>query len=195
MTLLLTALWGCSSAGPAQAKATVEIGAPAPDFTLPALDGSKITLSSLKGKPVVLEWFNPGCPFVVSAHEGGPLEKMAATYDGKVAWLAINSGAPGKQGHGAEANKQAVEGWKMGHPVLLDEDGSVGKTYGATNTPQMVVIDAEGKVAYYGALDNAPRGKSPGKHVPYTSNAIDAVLAGNAAKPDRTQPWGCSVKY
>lgn len=195
MTLLLTALWGCSSAPPAQAAASVEIGVTAPDFTLAGTDGSKVTLSSLKGKPVVLEWFNPGCPFVVSAHEGGPLESMAASFGDKVTWLAINSGSEGKQGFGAEVNEKARESWKLDHPVLLDEDGTVGKTYGATNTPQMVVIDAEGKVAYYGALDNAPRGKSAGKHVPYTRNAIDAVLAGEAVKPARTQPWGCSVKY
>lgn len=195
MTLLITALWGCSTPQPAEAKTSVEVGAPAPDFTLPALDGSKVTLSSLKGKVVVLEWFNPGCPFVVSAHEGGPLEGMASELDGKVEWLAINSGAPGKQGHGVDTNKAAVEKWKMGHPVLLDEDGTVGKTYGATNTPQMVVIDASGKVTYWGALDNAPRGQHNGKHVAYTKNAIEATLAGQPAKPDRTQPWGCSVKY
>jgi len=195
MTVLLAAVLGCSSAPSAEAKATIEIGAPAPDFALKDLDGKSVTLSALKGEIVVLEWFNPGCPFVVSAHEGGPLETMAADYDKKVRWLAINSGAPGKQGHGVKANQAAVEGWKMGHPVLIDEDGTVGKTYGATNTPQMVVIDAEGKVAYYGALDNAPRGKAPGKVVPYTANAIDAVLGGKPVKPSRTQPWGCSVKY
>ena len=195
MTLLITALLGCGASQPAEAKSTVEVGAPAPDFTLSDLDGKKVTLSSLKGNVVVLEWFNPGCPFVVSAHEGGPLATMAADLGGKVEWLAINSGAAGKQGHGVDVNKAAVGKWKLDHPVLLDEDGTVGKTYGATNTPQMVVIDKDGKVAYWGALDNAPRGQHNGKHVAFTKNAIDAVLAGEQVKPDRTQPWGCSVKY
>ena len=84
----------------------------------------------------------------------------------------------------------------MSHPILLDEKGEVGKTYGATNTPQMVVIDGEGVVRYWGALDNAPRNDVKGaERIPYTANAIEAVLAGETPKPDKTKPWGCSVKY
>ena len=87
--------------------------------------------------------------------------------------------------------------WSISHPILLDETGEVGKAYGAKTTPQMVVIDPEGNIAYGGALDNAPMGavKGDGDYTPYTANALDAVIAGEAAKPDQTSPWGCSVKY
>ena len=168
----------------------------APDFTLPNVDGTSITLSEKRGSVVVLEWFNPGCPFVVAAHERGPLKTMAADLGDKVTWLAINSSAAGKQGHGIETNKGAAGAWKLDHPILLDESGAVGKQYGATNTPQLVVVDPEGKVAYWGALDNAPLGEPKGgKLVPYTANAIQAVLAHEEPVPSRTQPYGCSVKY
>lgn len=196
MTLFTIALLGCSTPTPARAETTVEVGALAPDFSLPALDGKQVKLSDQRGSVVVLEWFNPGCPFVVAAHEGGPLETMAAQLGDKVTWLAINSGSHGKQGFGLEVNQDAASRWKLQHPILLDETGTVGKQYGATNTPQMVVIDTEGKIAYWGALDNAPLGKPKGgKPVPYTANAIEAVLAHKEPVPSKTQPWGCSVKY
>ncbi len=195
MTLFLSLL-ACSSPSADASQSEVKVGAPAPDFTLPDLDGKDVTLSSFKGKTVVLEWFNPGCPFVVSAHEGGPLETMASTQGDEVVWLAVNSGAPGNQGHGVEANRKAAADWKLTHPILLDEKGDVGHLYGATNTPQMVIIDKEGTVAYYGALDNAPRNQVKGdKRVSWTANALGAVLAGDTPKPAKTKQWGCSVKY
>lgn len=198
------------AAAPADAPAAEEAAAPeaapaaeaaanaAPAFELTDAEGNSHTLADLKGKVVVLEWFNPGCPFVVAAHENGPLTDMASKWgDKEVVWLAVNSGAPGKQGHGAEVNKQAAASWSISHPILLDETGEVGKAYGAKTTPQMVVIDPEGNIAYGGALDNAPMGavKGDGDYTPYTANALDAVIAGEAAKPDQTSPWGCSVKY
>ncbi|MEZ4322021.1 MAG: redoxin family protein [Myxococcota bacterium] len=197
MTLVLATLLACGGPATAATTASAEVGAKAPDFTLPDLDGKKVSLSSFAGKTVVLEWFNPGCPFVVAAHdEGGPLAAKAAEQPEGVVWLAVNSGAPGKQGHGVEANKAAAEKWKMTHPILLDEAGEVGKLYGATNTPQMVVIDPEGVVRYWGALDNAPRNEVKGNsRIDYTGRAISAVMAGEAVKPDHTPPWGCSVKY
>jgi peroxiredoxin len=189
---LLTALLACSS----PSLASAEVGAPAPTFTLPDLDGKPVSLASHLGKTVVLEWFNPGCPFVVAAHAEGPLADLASKQPEGVVWLAINSGAPGKQGHGVEVNRKAAADWKMSHPILIDEDGAVGRAYGATNTPQMVVIDPKGTVAYYGALDNAPLGDSKGAaRAPWTADAITAVMAGEAPKPDRTKPWGCGVKY
>jgi peroxiredoxin len=113
----------------------------------------------------VLEWFNPDCPFVKYAHgEGGPLESLANELTKKdgIVWLAINSGAPGKEGAGVERNKQAQAEWKLEHPILIDEDGKVGHTYGAQTTPHMFVIDPAGKLIYAGALDNAPLGRVEG---------------------------------
>ena len=176
----------------------IEIGAEAPGFSLPNLSGETVTLADQRGKVVVLEWFNPGCPFVKQAHEsGGALEKMAAAWtDKEVVWFAINSGSPGKQGTGVETNKAAQKKWSMKHPILLDESGAVGRSYGAKTTPQMVVIDSEGRQVYNGALDNAPFGKTKGEPLsPITENVLKAVTEGKASPQGRSKPYGCSVKY
>ena len=176
----------------------IKIGEAAPAFELPDLSGEKVSLADHKGKVVVLEWFNPGCPFVKQAHEpNGALETMASQWSEKgVVWLAINSGSPGKQGTGAETNQAAQKGWNMAHPVLLDEDGAVGRAYAAKTTPQMVVIDEKGNQVYNGALDNAPFGKVKGDTLtPFTAQVIDAVINGKDSPHKRTKPYGCSVKY
>jgi peroxiredoxin len=169
----------------------------APDFTLPDLDGNQVSLSSLRGKVVVLEWFNPECPFVRYAHGDGPLRDLAARQTaGGVVWLAINSGARGKQGHGVDVNREWREKWKMEYPVLVDDKGAVGKKYGATNTPHMFVIDAKGSLVYRGALDNAPLGKVPSEgHRIYINDAVEAASAGRQVEVAETKAYGCSVKY
>lgn len=176
----------------------VQIGAPAPAFELNDLSGESLSLADQKGKVVVLEWFNPGCPFVKQAHEpGGALETMASSWSEKgVVWLAINSGSPGKQGTGVKTNKEAQQKWNMAHPVLLDENGAVGRAYAAKTTPQMVVIDEKGHQVYNGALDNAPFGKVKGDSLTaLTAEVLDAVINGKESPHKRTKPYGCSVKY
>ncbi len=185
---------------PAEAEAqsaALKPGQKAPGFTLPDLTGNKVSLADFAGKTVVLEWFNPGCPFVKYAHAEGPLKDQAAkTTAGGVVWLAINSGAPGKQGAGVEVNQQAAKDWAMAHPVLLDEDGAVGRAYGAKTTPHMYVIDGGGNVVYAGGLDNAPLGKVEGKDARnFVSAALADLAAGRPVATPATQPYGCSVKY
>lgn len=176
------------------------LGAPAPDFELPDLDGKLVKLSSFRGKLVVLEWFNPGCPFVKASHTKGSLVDTASRQlkDG-VVWLAINSGAPGKQGHGALANRAGKEAFKLEHPILLDESGQVGRAYAAAHTPHMYVIDAAGVLVYRGAIDNSPdgEGQSPtgGKLVNYVEAALADVKASRAVATADTEAYGCSVKY
>lgn len=177
-----------------------EVGKPAPDFALKDLDGKEYKLSSLKGKTVVLEWFNPGCPFVKASHSKGSLKDTAAKHiKNGVVWLAINSGAQGKQGYGVEANREGVKTFAMSYPVLLDESGDVGKTYGATNTPHIMVIDSKGVLAYRGAIDNSPdgEGESPtgGKLVNYADAALADLAAGRPVATPETKAYGCSVKY
>lgn len=182
----------------ADPNAKAEIGQPAPDFSLTGIDGKTVKLSELRGKTVVLEWFNPECPFVKAAHDAGPLKDLAVrTLSApNTAWLAINSGAPGKQGHGAEVNKAAAEKWSMTHPILLDETGAVGRAYGATNTPHMYIVDAQGTLVYRGALDNAPMGEPDGgTRVAYFEDALSAVQEGKPVERAETRAWGCSVKY
>jgi peroxiredoxin len=172
-------------------------GTPAPDFTLPDLDGKPVSLASFRGKTVVLEWFNPGCPFVRYSHGEGPLKDLAKKHTASgVVWLAINSGSPGKQGAGAEVNKKASQEWSMAHPVLIDETGATGKAYDAKTTPHMYVIDPKGQLVYRGALDNAPLGKVPAEGlVNYVDKALAAVAAGKPVEVAETKSYGCSVKY
>ncbi|WAS89622.1 redoxin domain-containing protein [Nannocystis punicea] len=183
----------------ADPAAVAAIGKPAPDFTLPTADGKTIKLSDLRGKTVVLEWFNPECPFVKAAHDAGPLKDLATkttTATPTVTWLAINSGAPGKQGHGAEANQAAAKNWSMAHPILLDETGAVGHAYGATNTPHMYIVDAQGALVYRGGLDNAPMNEPEGgARVALFEDALAAVLGSKPVEQADTRAWGCTVKY
>ncbi|HLU67138.1 MAG TPA: redoxin family protein, partial [Kofleriaceae bacterium] len=185
-----------AAGAPTQAPAE-EPENPAPDFTLTDLDGNQHTLSSLRGRIVVLEWFNPGCPFVRYAHGEGPLRDLAARHTaGGVVWLAINSNAAGTQGHGADVNRAAAADWKMEHPLLLDADGAVGKAYGAKTTPHMYVIDSRGSLVYRGALDNAPLGKVPAEgYVNFVDQALAAVAEGRPVEVAETKPYGCTVKY
>src|ERR1043165_5320848 len=117
---LLTVAALALAGSPSRADSTSPvIGKPAPDFTLKDLAGSEVKLASYKGKVVVLEWFNPGCPFVKRSHTVGSLVDTAKRHTKNgVVWLAINSGAPGKQGADLAANTEAVKTWSMEHPVL-----------------------------------------------------------------------------
>jgi hypothetical protein len=154
-----------------------------------------VKLSEQKGNTVVLEWFNPGCPFVKYAHGSGPLKDLGNTWSSKgVHWYAVNSGAPGKEGAGIDANKTAKSQWAMSYPVLLDEKGAVGHAYGATSTPTMVVIDPSGTVRYMGALDDAPQGQG-GAGKAYANDAVTAVTSGGAVPVATTKSYGCGVKY
>lgn len=177
-----------------------DVGAPAPDFSLKDLDGKTVKLSDLRGHVVVLEWFNPGCPFVKASHTRGTLVEAAARHakDG-VVWLAVNSAAPGKQGSGAEANRAAVQEYRMDYPVLLDPAGQAGRAYGATNTPGMFVIDREGRLVYRGAIDNSPDGEREapqgGVLIDYVSSALDDLAGGRPVRYPETRQYGCSVKY
>jgi hypothetical protein len=116
-----------------------------------------------------------------------------------VVWLAINSGAKGKQGHGVDVNRAAKDSFKLDHPILLDESGAVGRAYAAAHTPHMFVIDAQGVLVYRGAIDNSPDGEgdSPtgGKLVNHVDAALAELAAGKPVSVADTQAYGCSVKY
>ena len=182
----------------AQRAEKAEVGKAAPAFTLTDIHGKEVSLGDFKGKTVVLEWFNPGCPFVKRVHlENGPMPAMVKKHvaSGGV-WLAINSGAPGKQGTGKEANLQALKDYSINWPLLMDEAGTVGRQYEATKTPHVYVINGEGTLVYAGGVDST-KGAGYGKeaYTNYLQNALDSVAAGTPLKVSSTPAWGCSVKY
>jgi peroxiredoxin len=171
--------------------AGAKVGEAAPAFTLKDESGKEHSLAQYKGKIVVLEWTNPGCPFVQRHYTADTMDKTRAGLDAqKVVWLAIdstNSNTPDKS-----------KDWKkkegFAYPVLQDASGQVGKAYGARTTPHMFVIDEKGIVRYMGAIDDDPRGKnaSAKNHVLTT---VQALVGGKPVATSSTEPYGCSVKY
>jgi peroxiredoxin len=186
-------------AAPAAVDAAAVVGKPAPSFSLKDTDGKTVRLDSFKGKVVVLEWTNYGCPFVKKHYGSGNMQSLQKKYQEQgVVWLSICSSAKGKQGNMTEAEaKAAVAEKEAAAPYLLDPKGSVGKSYGAKTTPHMFIIDAAGKVAYAGAIDDKP--STDPADVPkaknYVADALDAVLAGQPVALATTASYGCSVKY
>lgn len=183
-----------------QQQQGVTAGEKAPMFTLKDTEGKEHNLKDLLAKDstkaVVIEWFNPDCPFVVKHHENNTTMKdLAKKYaDQGVVWMAINSGAEGLQGAGIERNKKAIEGWKIGYPVLMDMSGDVGRQYGAKRTPEMYVIAKDGTIVYHGAIDSDRSARNLGE-INYVDEALKAHLAGETVATQRTQAYGCTVKY
>ena len=178
----------------------LKVGTEAPAFSLKDTQGKTHSLSDYKGKFVVLEWFNEGCPFVKKHYGSGNMQKLQKEYTGKdVVWLSINSSAQGQQGHVTpESAPKTIAEWKMdATKILLDHDGKVGRTYGAKTTPHMFVINPEGKLVYQGAIDSKPTPNTADVEGAenYVKVALDSSMAGKPVATSSTKPYGCSVKY
>jgi len=186
-------------ATPAVFAGAPPVGAAAPDFSLTDAVGKAHALSEYKGKYVVLEWTNPGCPFVRKHYDSGNMPKLQQEYTKKgVVWLSIDSSATGEQGYleGDSAKKAADGEYKATSALLLDPDGKVGHLYGATNTPDMFIIDPDGKVIYEGAIDSiasTDQADIP-KATNYVAAGLDAALAGKPVARAASKPYGCGVK-
>ena len=186
------------SAGPALASAAV--GQPAPAFTALDASGKPVSLADFKGRHVVLEWTNPGCPFVVKHYGSANMQatQQAATAKG-VVWLTINSTAAdaGDYKPPAEMAAWMQQQKAAASAMLMDADGKVGRAYGARTTPHMYVIDPAGKLVYAGAIDSRPTANPA--HIKeatnYVNQALAETLAGKAVSTASTQPYGCSIKY
>lgn len=196
-SLLLALLLVCA---PRLVNAQAVVGAAAPQFTAKDSKGNAVSLSDFKGKVVVLEWFNPNCPFIKKFYKNGAMQKQQSELTAKgVVWLTINSSAPGKNGHlspdGAEASRNEL-GMKSS-ALLLDSDGGVGKAYGARITPHMFIVKGDGTVAYAGAVDSEPSTDSDdiAGATNYVTAAVEALLAGKAVEAPSTEPYGCPIKY
>ncbi len=175
-------------------------GAIAQDFKLTDIDGKTVQLSQFRGKNVVLEWHNPGCPFVKKHYDSGNMQttQSAARKQGAV-WLTINSGAKGKQGHMTGPEAKALLAKQKSKPsyYLLDMKGVVGKAYAAKTTPHMYIINKSGKLVYQGGIDDKPTAnpadiKGARNHVTAALNELDS---GKEVSTASSRPYGCSVKY
>lgn len=182
------------------AFAAVKLGKAAPDFTLTDTNGVSHQLSQYKGRTVVLEWVNLGCPFVQKHYNSKNMQTLQRTYTGRdVVWLSICSSAPGEQGNLEPAawNKEIAQRGIASSAVLLDANGAVGRLYAAKTTPHMFVINPEGVLVYDGAIDNKPTTNLADVTTAtnYVVAALDAVLADKPVATTESRPYGCSVKY
>ena len=199
-TKLLTTLLTLAASTALFAAESPAVGTNAPDFSLTDSKGKTQSVSQYKGKYVVLEWFNPECPFVKKHYGGSNMQKLQEEFTGKgVVWLSIDSSAPGKEGHltAEQANAKMTE-WKTKQTALvLDPDGKAGRTYGAKNTPHMFVINPEGKIIYEGAIDSkaTPNPSDIAGSTNYVKVALEESMGGKTVSNANTKPYGCSVKY
>jgi len=196
LAVLAVILTGCERKdSEAESEAQTETSKKTPEFTLKSFGGKEISLSDYKGKIVVLEWFNDECPYVRHHYEkANTMLGLANKYRAKnVVWLAINS-----TNHTTpRQNKDFAAKHNMPYPILDDRPGKVGRAYGATNTPHIFIIDTKGDIAYEGAIDNSPRGKTRDGEKPtnYVNKALAELVSGKSVSLPKTKLYGCSVKY
>lgn len=187
----------------AQAQAPLaKVGDAAPNFkTIDALHNAPLELSKLRGKPVVLEWNNFGCPFVQKHYDSQNMQKLQAeVIKGGATWITVNSSAEGKQGYLKDSKAVAAalkEHDAAPSAYVLDHSGEIGRAYGATATPHMYVIDKDGKLAYAGAIDSnpSPDPKTIEGADNYVRDALADLSAGKKVAKDQTKAYGCGVKY
>jgi len=196
----LCLVFGILTLSAGAALAGVEVGQPAPDFSLPDTNGQTHQLSQYKGKWVVLEWYQPDCPFVKKHYGSGNMQALQKEFTAKgVVWLSIDSSAPGEEGNypADKLNQIATSQGAARTALLLDPEGKVGHDYGAKTTPDMYIINPEGKLVYEGAIDNKPTTVVADIKTAtnYVKVALDSSMTGKSVSQTVTRPYGCSVKY
>ena len=183
-----------------RAQAAPSVDAPAPTFTGIDSNGAPVGLAQFAGKPVVLEWTNDGCPYVRKWYNSNAMQDLQrqAAAMGAV-WLSIISSPPGEQGHvdGAAANDLTRTRNAAPTHVLLDPEGRIGRTYAASVTPHMFIINAHGKLVYAGGADSIATNRTEdlARATPYVRDALVALAAGKSIANPVTRPYGCVVKY
>jgi peroxiredoxin len=178
----------------------LRVGDPAPDFSGTDSHGQTHKLSEYKGKFVVLEWTNNGCPYTRKHYDSGNMQSLQKQWTAKgVVWLTVLSSAPGEQGYMTAGQENAYISKVQADPTaaLLDPGGAIGHEYDAKTTPHMFVIDPSGKLIYDGAIDDHPT--TDVSDIPtsknYVSAALTEAMAGQPVATTYTRPYGCSVKY
>jgi peroxiredoxin len=185
---------------PAPARAQLAIAQVVPDFTLNSVDGRQVSLSGFRGKHVVVEWTNPGCPFVRKHYESSNMPALQKRYGAQnVVWLLVSSTHPGHADWlPPDKLDTTMKAWGANvTATLLDEDGRIGRAWGARTTPQMYIIDPQGRLVYSGAIDD--RRSARIEDIAIARNwvvaAFDDIAAGRPVAQASTVPYGCSVKY
>lgn len=184
----------------AAVQAAATLGQPAPAFTAVDTAGQRVSLADYRGKTVVLEWVNPGCPYVRKHYGAANMQaSQKAAAEKGVVWLAVNSTAPDASDYLPPERMAAwmKEQKAAASATLMDADGKVGRAYGARTTPHLYVIDARGTLVYAGAIDSKPTARAA--DIAGATNHVNAaladVLAGRPVAVPATQPYGCTVKY
>ncbi|MBP9928600.1 MAG: thioredoxin family protein [Rhodoferax sp.] len=181
-------------------RAAPSVGQPAPAFSLTDTAGKTVQLADFRGRHVVLEWVNPGCPYVRKHYSSANMQgtQKDVTAQG-VVWLAINSTENASTDYLAPAQ---MGRWMQGQQAtathtLMDEDGTVGKAYGARTTPHMYIVDPAGKLIYAGGIDSVPSSRVDDikTAVNYVKQGVREALAGQPIRAATTRPYGCSIKY
>jgi hypothetical protein len=182
------------------AFANARVGQKAPEFSAKDTSGKTVNLADFKGKTVVLEWVNPGCPYVRKHYTGGNMQGTQTDAASKnMVWLAINSTETGHVDYLApdklaawmkEQNARATH-------TLMDESGKIGQLYAARTTPHMYIINPQGMLVYAGGIDSIPSASAADipKATNYVKVAIGELASGKALSNEVTRPYGCSVKY
>jgi len=184
----------------AHVHAAPSVGQAAPDFALNDANGKAVKLSDFRGKYVVLEWTNPGCPYVKKHYDSGnmPATQQDATSKG-VVWLSINSTEKSSGDYLEPGKLVAWQQERKAKPtaVLMDEDGTAGRAYGARTTPHMYIVNPQGQLVYAGGIDSIPSSNPDDikKAVNYVKQALAEVQAGKPISAATTRAYGCSIKY
>jgi len=177
-----------------------KVGDTAPDFTATASNGKTIRLSDYRGKYVVLEWHNNGCPYVGKHYKSGNMQRLQKEWTSRgVTWFTVLSSAPGKQGYvtASEENDYLAKMQAAPTAALLDPSGEIGHLYDAKTSPHMIVINPQGVIIYDGAIDDKPTTdlSDISGATNYVSLALEQAMAGKQVETPATRPYGCSVKY
>jgi alkyl hydroperoxide reductase subunit AhpC len=201
LALALLVAVGCvaDAAQPPSPYPAPVVGKAAPEFKAVDTNGKAHSLSQYRGKWVVLEWLNHGCPYVRKHYDNNVMQALQKKYADKVVWLSVVSSAPGKQGHysNEKANELTKEKGAAPYAVLIDEAGTVGRMYDARTTPHMFVINPQGAIVYMGGIDDKPSARASDLQGarPHVDIALQEAMAGKPVSVPTSQPYGCNVKY
>jgi hypothetical protein len=188
-------LWAAPA--PAAPLGRVDIGAPAPDFSARGADGQAHRLSDYAGRVVVLEWMSPACPYTAMKYASGAMQALQRqAMASRAVWLSINTSAPGSPGYltAGAARRRIASSHARITGLLFDEDGTIGRAYGARTTPSFYIVGRDGRLVYQGAMDDDPS-VDDAKGRNYVRAALDDLEAGRPVKDAETRPYGCAVEY